>query len=176
MLCHPGKKLTMMGTELGQWHEWNFAGELDWYLLQNPAEEKTHRCIRALNHFYREHPALWDNDRSWEGYQWLVADDNTNNVVVFSRRGQRGDALTVAVNFSPVALREYRFGVEEPGIYTEVFNTEDERWGGCGIGNAAPIPAENMASHGKKQSIAITLPPLGAVIFERSDISNDTES
>lgn len=166
MLCHPGKKLTMMGTELGQWHEWNFAGELDWYLLDHPAEQKTHGCIRALNRFYREHSALWDNDRSWEGYQWLVADDSTNNVLVFSRRGLDGKTLLVAANFSPVELQNYRFGVDESGSYREIFNTEEKMWGGCGAGNTGPIPTENIASHGKKQSIAITLPPLGTVIFE----------
>ena len=175
MLCHPGKKLTMMGTELGQWHEWNFTGELDWYLLDNPAERGTHECIRALNRFYREHPPLWDNDRSWEGFRWQVSDDSTNNVVVFSRTDRTGRSLTVAVNFSPVELHDYRFGVEEAGSYTEIFNTEDKRWGGCGAGNPRPVLTESIASHGKNQSLAITLPPLGAVIFERSDISKDKE-
>ena len=168
MLCHPGKKLTMMGTELGQWHEWNFAGQLDWYLLEKPAEAKTHDCFRALNRFYRDHTALWANDRSWEGYEWLVVDDNTNNVLVFARRDGRGRELIAAVNFSPVTLRDYRFGVDKAGTYREVFNTEDTRWGGCGIGNPKPLSAEKIPSHGKERSLSVTLPPLGTVIFEKA--------
>jgi len=171
MLCHPGKKLTMMGTELGQWHEWNFAGELDWYLLVNEPEKRTQNCIRELNHFYKGHPSLWENDRSWEGYEWLVADDSTNNVVVFARRSHDGQMLLCAVNFSPVELRDYRFGVPEAGSYTEVFNTEDSRWGGCGAGNPQPIISEKIPSHGKENSLAITLPPLGTVIFEHKNLS-----
>jgi len=86
--------------------------------------------------------------------------------MVFSRRGLDGKTLLVAANFSPVELQNYRFGVDESGSYREIFNTEEKMWGGCGAGNTGPIPTENIASHGKKQSIAITLPPLGTVIFE----------
>ena len=84
MLCHPGKVLTFMGTELAQWHEWDFRKALDWYLLDEEDDcRQTHECIRALNRFYKSHKALWENDRDWDGFQWLVADDNYNNVLVF---------------------------------------------------------------------------------------------
>ena len=86
MLCHPGKVLTFMGTELAQWHEWDFRKALDWYLLDEEDDcRQTHACIRALNRFYKSHKALWENDRDWDGFQWLVADDNYNNVLVFRR-------------------------------------------------------------------------------------------
>ena len=166
MLCHPGKVLTFMGTELGQWHEWDFRKALDWYLLDEEDDcRKTHECIRALNRFYKSHKALWENDRDWDGFQWLVADDNCNNVLVFRRTARDGKSLVLAVNFSPVALEGYRFGVPPKARYEEVFNTDDVQWGGSGVTNPEPIETEFIPSHQQAQSIALRIPPLGAVIL-----------
>ena len=167
MLCHPGKVLTFMGTELGQWHEWDFRKALDWYLLDEEDDcRKTHECIRALNRFYKSHKALWENDRDWDGFQWLVADDNCNNVLVFRRTARDGKSLVLAVNFSPVALEGYRFGVPPKARYEEVFNTDDIQWGGSGVTNPEPIETEFIPSHQQAQSIALRIPPLGAVILQ----------
>ena len=167
MLCHPGKVLTFMGTELGQWHEWDFRKALDWYLLDEEDDcRKTHECIRALNRFYKSHKALWENDRDWDGFQWLVADDNCNNVLVFRRTARDGKSLVLAVNFSPVALEGYRFGVPPKARYEEVFNTDDVQWGGSGVTNPEPIETEFIPSHQQAQSIALRIPPLGAVILQ----------
>ena len=167
MLCHPGKVLTFMGTELAQWHEWDFRKALDWYLLDEEDDcRKTHECIRALNRFYKSHKALWENDRDWDGFQWLVADDNSNNVLVFRRTARDGKSLVLAVNFSPVALEGYRFGVPPKARYEEVFNTDDIQWGGSGVTNPEPIETESIPSHQQAQSIALRIPPLGAVILQ----------
>ena len=166
MLCHPGKVLTFMGTELAQWHEWDFRKALDWYLLEEDDCRRTHECIRALNRFYKSHKALWENDRDWDGFQWLVADDNSNNVLVFRRTARDGKSLVLAVNFSPVALEGYRFGVPPKARYEEVFNTDDVQWGGSGVTNPEPIETELIPSHQQAQSIALRIPPLGAVILQ----------
>lgn len=164
MLCHPGKKLSFMGAELGQWHEWNFAAALDWYLLDNQAERGTHECIRALNKLYHREKALWENDHDWNGFQWLVADDNSNNVVVFLRRDKAGRELVVAVNFSPEVWENYRFGVPPKASYEELINTDDVCWGGSGVTNGT-VKTEHIPSHGWAQSIALRIPPLGGVIL-----------
>ena len=167
MLCHPGKVLTFMGTELAQWHEWDFRKALDWYLLDEEDDcRRTHECIRALNRFYKSHRALWENDRDWDGFQWLVADDNSNNVLVFRRTARDGKSLVLAVNFSPVVLEGYRFGVPPKARYEEVFNTDDVQWGGSGVTNPEPIETELIPSHQQAQSIALRIPPLGAVILQ----------
>ena len=167
MLCHPGKVLTFMGTELAQWHEWDFRKALDWYLLDEEDDcRRTHECIRALNRFYKSHKALWENDRDWDGFQWLVADDNSNNVLVFRRTARDGKSLVLAVNFSPVVLEGYRFGVPPKARYEEVFNTDDVQWGGSGVTNPEPIETELIPSHQQAQSIALRIPPLGAVILQ----------
>ena len=167
MLCHPGKVLTFMGTELAQWHEWDFRKALDWYLLDEEDDcRQTHACIRALNRFYKSHKALWENDRDWDGFQWLVADDNYNNVLVFRRTDRSGKSLVAVINFSPVAVEGYRFGVPPKARYEELFNTDEERWGGSGVTNPQPIKTECIPSHQQAQSIAVRVPPLGAVILQ----------
>ena len=167
MLCHPGKVLTFMGTELAQWHEWDFRKALDWYLLDEEDDcRQTHECIRALNKFYKAHRALWENDRDWDGFQWLVADDNYNNVLVFRRTDRSGKSLIAVINFSPVAVEGYRFGVPPKARYEEVFNTDDARWGGSGVTNPEPIETEFIPAHQQAQSIAVRVPPLGAVILQ----------
>ena len=160
MLAHPGKKLTFMGAELGQWHEWDFLGQLDWYLLDRDDCGRTHACIQALNRFYKKSRPLWENDRDWNGFEWLVADDNHNNVLAFLRRDNKGHELICVVNFSPEAHEGYRFGVPGKLFYEEVFNTDDAAWGGSGVCNTGPIPVEDIPSHGRGKSIALRVPPL----------------
>ena len=166
LLAHPGKKLTFMGAELGQWHEWDFASQLDWYLLENEENRKLHHFFKDINAFYLSQSPLWDIDFSWEGFDWLVADDNHNNVVVFLRRDRKGRELIAAVNFSPVAQGEYRFGVPPKKIYREVFTTDCPEYGGTGEWmNESPIAVRPIPSHGREQSVCVKLPPLGAAFF-----------
>ena len=171
MLCHPGKKLLFMGSELGQWHEWDFRGQLDWYLLDDPACRATHECIRQLNRLYRRNRCLWENDRDWEGFQWLVADDNHNNVLVFLRRDRKGHEMICAVNFAPVPWDNYRFGVPKAAGYEMLFNTDDTCWGGsgCGLSAGGRIGVDDIPSHGWEQSLSLTVPPLGAVLLRRTN-------
>ena len=166
LLAHPGKKLTFMGAELGQWHEWDFAGQLDWYLLENRENQQMQRFFKEINRFYLSQSPLWDIDFSWKGFEWLVADDNHNNVVVFLRRDRKGRELIAAVNFSPVAQGEYRFGVPPKKIYREVFTTDCPEYGGTGEWmNESPIAVRPIPSHGREQSVCVKLPPLGAAFF-----------
>ena len=166
LLAHPGKKLTFMGAELGQWHEWDFAGQLDWYLLENEKNRQLHRFFKDINAFYLSQSPLWDIDFSWEGFEWLVPDDNHNNVVVFLRRDREGRALIAAVNFSPVGQGEYRFGVPPKKTYREVFSTDLPEYGGTGDWrNEGELLTESIPSHGKPCSLCVTIPPLGAVFF-----------
>jgi 1,4-alpha-glucan branching enzyme len=163
---HPGKQLTFMGAELGQWHEWDFANELDWYLLrENEENRQMQEFFRAINRFYLESPELWEIDFSWEGFEWLVPDDNENNVIVFLRRDKKGNELVCVVNFSPNHYEGYRFGVPSKKEYHEVFNTDRPEFGGSGWNYNGPVRCERVPSHGKEASIAVTIPPYGAVFF-----------
>ena len=169
MLCHPGKKLLFMGSELPQWHEWDFRGQLDWYLLDDPACRASHECLRQLNRLYKRNRCLWENDRDWDGFTWLVADDNHNNVLVFLRRDRRGHELICAVNFAPVPWDNYRFGVPAAARYEVLFNTDDACWGGsgCALPAGSRIDVDDIPSHGRETSLSLTIPPLGAVLLRR---------
>ena len=169
LYAHPGKQLTFMGAELGQWHEWDFAGELDWYLLrENEANRQTQDYFRAVNRFYLESPELWENDFSWEGFEWIVPDDHENNVIVFIRRDRKGNELIAAINFSPNHYENYRFGVPSKKEYTEVFNTDRPEYGGSGWNYNGTVKCERIWSHDREASIAVTLPPYGAIYLRGS--------
>jgi 1,4-alpha-glucan branching enzyme len=168
LLAHPGKKLLFMGAELGQWHEWDSNGQLDWYLLEKPINQQIHQFFKDINHFYQKQPALWEIDFGWEGFEWLVPDDNHNNVVVFLRKDKQGRDLLCAVNFSPNSYENYRVGVPAHRKYIPAFNTDDTAYGGDGFGDKEPVMVEAVPSHGKDHSAVIRIPAFGAV-FLRGD-------
>ena len=165
MMTHPGKKLTFMGAELGQWNEWHFEYSLDWHLLQYAPHRQTQDFFKAMNAFYLENSPLWDQDDSWQGFQWLCADDNNANTVAFLRWDRKGQPLIVLCNFSPEHREGYRVGAPFAGSWGVAFNTDDPAFGGDGRGDKAPIKTEKIPCHDQQQSFTVDLPPMSAVIY-----------
>ena len=165
LLSHPGKKLLFMGPEIGQWHEWDSGGQLDWYLLEHPENQRLHAFFKAANAFYKEEPALWDVDFDWQGFEWLVPDDNHNNVIVFLRRDRAGNELLCAVNFSPNDYGAYRVGVPPRRQYVSAFTTDAPAFGGTGFADTSPVAVEAVPSHGRDHSAVIRIPAFGAVFL-----------
>ena len=165
-LAHPGKKLSFMGVELGTEKEWAFDKSLDWELLEQEPNRQLHQYIKDINRFYLEQSPLWEIDFDWEGFQWLVSDDNHNNVVVFLRRDKTGNELVCAINFSPNTYEDYRFGCPPVREYVEVFNSDRPEYGGSGAVNTAPCKVSWKESHGMESSVAIRIPPFGAVFLK----------
>ena len=166
MMAHPGKKLTFMGTELGQFKEWDFESELDWGLLQYPQHQQLQAFVKALNRFYLESSPLWQVDFSWDGFSWISNDDYTQSVICFRRIDKDGKELIAVCNFQPVERKSYRFGVPFAGTYAEVFNSEAKEFGGCGTTNGSGIRSEEIAMHGYEQSIELTLPPMSVLFLK----------
>ena len=166
MLTHPGKKLLMMGSEFGQYHEWQFDYSLDWHLLENEENRQIKAFFQAANAFYLEHKELWELDFSWEGFEWIQADDNQADTITFLRKDAKGAALVVACNFSPVDRTGYCVGVPTAGEYTCVFDSDSAAFGGQGRGDQAPVKSAYTPCNGREQSIVITLPPMSAVIYK----------
>ncbi|MEQ2442714.1 1,4-alpha-glucan branching protein GlgB [Pseudoflavonifractor sp. CLA-AP-H29] len=165
MLTHPGKKLLMMGSEFGQWNEWHYEYSLDWHLLENKENQDIKAFFQAANAFYLENKPMWDLDFSWEGFQWICADDNQNNCASFLRKDSKGDFILAVCNFSPVHRPGYRLGVPYRGTYQCVFNSDDERFGGSGLGDKEPLSSEDIPMHGQDQSLVIDIPPMSGVIY-----------
>lgn len=170
MMAHPGKKLLFMGQEFGQFIEWNFEKELDWQLLSYESHRKLQSFIRDLNHFYAENSPMWEIDDSWDGFQWLVHDDNTQNIIVFRRTNDDGDDVIAICNFAPVERDNYRFGIPEEKNYEIVLNSDDIRYGGSGIKEKEIVLSEKIAMHGKANSIAVDIPPMSVMYLKPSKI------
>jgi 1,4-alpha-glucan branching enzyme len=181
MWAHPGKKLLFMGGEIGQWAEWNFAGELDWPLLDEADHAGLHRLVRDINTAYREQPALYELDDEPRGFRWIDANDSAQSVASFIRypsarseiaAGSGSSAVETKAspphvvfigNFTPLPRYRYRIGVPFRGTYRERLNTDAKEYGGGGVGNLGKVEAQDIPSHGFEQSIELTLPPLGCL-------------
>ncbi len=164
-LAHPGKKLSFMGVELGTEEEWNSSKSLSWQLLENEDNRQLNQYIKDINRFYMEQRPLWEIDFEWQGFEWLVPDDNHNNVVVFLRKDKDDNQLLCAINFSPNTYEDYRFGCPPVKEFVEVFNSDDISYGGTGVKNTEPCKVSWKPSHGKESSVSIKIPPLGAVFM-----------
>ncbi len=168
MYAHPGKKLLFMGSELGQWSEWNFDGALEWGLLQHEPHRKLQHFIGDLNHRLLSEPALHAVDSSWEGFQWIDLHDVDQNVLSFIRRA--GDECVVVVaNFSPVVRGGYRVGVPKPGFYRELLNSDSESYGGSNVGNRGGLPSDPIPWQGQPHSVLLTLPPLAVLYLKPAE-------
>ena len=163
----PGKKLLFMGGEFAQQREWNHDGALDWQLLDDEANRQISLCVGELNRLYRSEPALHELDCESHGFQWVVGDDTTNSVLVYERIAHDGQRVICALNFTPVPRLNYRIGVTRDGLWSEIFNSDARELGGSGHGNMGGVETTPVRSHGREQSINVTVPPLGAVFLRR---------
>ncbi len=166
MAAHPGKKLLFMGSEFAQFIEWNYEQELDWLLLEYDKHKKMQYFVKTLNRFYLENPEFWQIDYSWEGFSWISNDDRDQSVISFRRIDKNGDEIICVFNFVPVAREKYRIGAPQHGIYSVLFNTDDEKFGGSGTYNESDYITALVPMHGYDQSLELKLPPLSALFLK----------
>jgi 1,4-alpha-glucan branching enzyme len=163
MFCQPGKKLIFMGGEIGQWNEWNCKREIEWFLLDFPTHHGIQRMVKEINHFYQEHPALWQRDFHYETFQWVDFSDVQNNVISYFRKGESEKLLCVH-NFTPAYLPQYNLHFGPLRQAEEIFNSDAERYGGSGKLNAYPEVMYDSGGHSIGLRIAIA--PLATMIFK----------
>ena len=166
MFMSPGKKLLFMGNEIGATSEWNYQSELQWDLLQYPIHQGVRTLVQELNAFYKAHVALYELDSEGSGFEWIDGSDGQNSCLTFIRKDANGHSLVVACNFTPVPRYNYRIGVNEGGIYKEVFNSDEKRFGGSGVLNASELRTEEPGWNFKPYALQVVLPPLAVVVFE----------
>ena len=168
MMAHPGKKLLFMGSEFGQFIEWNYEKGLDWLLLGFDRHRQLQEYVRSLNNFYRKNTPLWQVDYSWEGFEWISSDDKDNSVIAFRRMDEKGKEIIAVCNFTTVGRGDYRIGVPKKGAYRIIFNSDDVEFGGQGRGQHDRIVTESVNMHGFEQSISLDLPPMSTIYLKKT--------
>ena len=167
MWGHPGKKLLFMGCEFAQEAEWNHDRSLDWHLLADGLHAGTQRLVRDLNRLYKASPALFEQDFSGAGFEWIDHEDAQRSVLSFVRKSRSGALMLVVCNFAPTVHHGFRLGVPASGQWQERLNTDSAHYGGSNVGTPlGAATAEAVASHGRAQSVLLNLPPLATVFLE----------
>ena len=170
MWGHPGKKLLFMGNEFAQGREWNYRESLDWFLLDESIGGGWHigmqKLVKDLNKIYRENAPLFELDSDPQGFNWLVVDDAQNSVFAFERRSRKGERIIVISNFTPVPRHDYRMGVNVAGQYHEILNTDSAFYEGSNFGNGGTVESEAIPSHGRDNSISVSIPPLATLYLK----------
>ena len=175
MFAHPGKKLVFMGTEIGQLDEWDVDGIVDWEFLDSKNHAQLQVFFRELNEFYLNTPPFYEMDTIWKGFDWIHHDDYTNSVIAFKRTDTAGNDVIAVCNFRPIEHHNYKIGVPRAGIYDEVFNSDDDRYGGMGVMNGRGLETVPMKIHGCNQGISLTLPPMGVLYLRYMGEAEQTE-
>ena len=166
MMTHPGKKLLFMGCEIGQFREWDYKGSIEWFLLDYEMHSKFKEYVKDLNFVYLENRQLWEIDYSWDGFRWIDADNRQWGLLSYIRYDKDGNCLVTVINFTPVGRDGYIFGVPKNGMYKELINSDDIKYGGTGRTNPQPVCAEKKECHNMEYSLKIDIGPYGVAIFK----------
>ncbi len=148
MFGHAGKKLLFMGQDFAQFHEWNEDVALDWYLTEEPLNGDLQNFVRDLLHMYRKYPAMYQLDDSWDGFEWVNADDSDRSIFSFIRKDRSGkNALLFVINMTPVAYPAYKVGVPAKGRYNLILDEQ---------GATSWTDGKNTAKTGAKAAVKTT--------------------
>ena len=167
MYTHPGTKLLFQGGEFGQTSEWNFNGSLDWHLLEYDVHKGAQSLVRDLNKLYKKEPALHQKQFSHEGFEWIDHGDHQNSVMSYIRKGNdEKDNVIVVLNLTPVPRECYRIGLPKAGALKEIFNSDAKNYNGTGDFNNKSLKSDEKEWNNRKNSIELSLPPLGMLAFK----------
>ena len=167
MFAHPGTKLLFMGSEFGQLKEWNFQQSLDWHLLENVNHIGIKKIITDLNSLYKNEPALYENQFSPEGFEWINYSDHQNAIMTFMRKGKKVENdLIIVCNFTQVVRSNYRIGLPRKGKLKEIFNSDSKKYEGSDISNKGKLSIDSSPYDGRDYSIELQLPPLAVVVLK----------
>ena len=167
MMGHPGKKLLFMGQDFAQAQEWSEARELDWYLLENPNHQKISKWMKELLHIYKRNRCLYELDSSWEGFEWINANDADRSIFSFIRKSKDGkNNLLFVINFTPVERPDYRVGVPKKKTYKLILNSEDPKFFGSDENREVSYKAVKSECDGREYSFAYPLPGYGVAVFK----------
>ena len=167
MMSHPGKKLMFMGCEFGQFKEWDFGSQLEFFMLGYEKHKLLQDFYREINDLYAKTPALYLIEDGWAGFEWIVSDDRDNNVIAYKRMDGEGGEVVAIINFSGVERENYRVGVGA-GKYKVVLNTDLKKFGGEEkFGNKRIYNTSRKGAHGKENSVTVSLNKFSALYLQK---------
>lgn len=170
MMTHPGKKLMFMGSEYGQFREWDFADELEWFMLDFDKHRQLWEFVKALNHTYIDSPPLWEIDGSWDGFRWIYADKSEDNLYAYVRMDKSENKVLTVLNFSAKGYKDYMIPVEEYGWYHTLINTDAMDFGGTDDSRSKAIRAKKVAEG--KYALFLDIPPLSGRVLSKDIKTN----
>ena len=167
MFGHPGKKLLFMGNEFAQLQEWSEARELDWFLLKEDRHLHMQNYVRELLQLYKKYRCLYELDDSWDGFQWINADDSYRSIFSFVRYSKtKRKNLLFVMNFTPMERPDYRVGVPKKKKYELVLDSDAEEYGGSGRKRAKVYDAKKGSCDNQKYYVEYPLSAYGTAVFE----------
>ncbi len=167
MYAHPGKKLMFMGGEFGQFDEWSEAKSLDWNLLEFDKHKQLQKYVTDLNHMYVKESALWEDDFTEGGFEWINCTNAEASMASFIRKGKDPkNTVIIVCNFTPMPHYMHRIGVPYAGFYKEIMNSDAEIYGGSNVGNEGGLHTQEISWDGKPYCLDLKVPPLGMIILK----------
>lgn len=159
-MTRQGKKLWEMGTEIGELTE----GAIDWSVLGIEDRARLQLYSAELGQMYLSTPALWQNESHIDGKVW---GDPEKETVCFIRTDKNGEEIVVIVNLTSDGGDNYRVGVPTGGTYREIFNSDDQRYGGSGYLNFEDIKSQMRPWKGRENSIVVRVAPKSIAVLQR---------
>ncbi len=166
MMSHPGKKLMFMGCEFGQFKEWDFGSELEFFMLGYEKHSQLRDFFRDINFIYKSTPSLYEIEDSWSGFEWIVSDDRDNNMLAYKRMDTSGGETIAIINFSGVKREDYRIGLPE-GKYKVILNTDLKKYGGEELYTKRVYNTVKKGAHGQTHSIVININKFSALYLQK---------
>lgn len=173
MYAYPGKKLLFMGGEIGQFIEWNYEREIDWFLLEYEKHNQMSSFVKDINHLYSKEESFFINDDSYKGFEWIDFSNNEQSIISFVRNGNNDEHILVVCNFTPAVYEDFDIGVPKMGRYVEIINTDATMYGGSGFGNNENVISQKIHKHGRPQSIKIDVAPLATMYFKYEPLERE---
>ncbi len=168
MISYPGKKLLFMGSEFGQFIEWNYKQPLDWLLLEYETHRQLKSYVSELNKFYLDNAPFWENDYGEDGFGWIIGDDGDNSVIAYLRRDNAGNEIISVCNFTGVTRQKYRIGVSKEGTYRVVFSSAKPEFGGRNESTVGSVKAKKLPMHGYEYSIEVDIEGLSCMYIKNT--------
>ncbi|RXK18914.1 1,4-alpha-glucan branching protein GlgB [Macrococcus sp. DPC7161] len=166
-MTFPGKKLNFMGSEIGMYAEWKDQEQVDWFLLKYPIHIGLHDYIKDMNKIYLREKSLYEADYDPNGFEWIDVNNYEQQVISYIRKSKNNESLIVVLNFSDQVYYDFNLGVNDPGKYRVVMNSDLKQYGGSHQTISGYLFTQQGLIHGRTQFLSVKVPPYGMLILKK---------